>query len=103
MNKTGFGVIGAGIVGGGLHAHVYHHLPQAELIAVCDLNIERARKVAERYGAPYVYSDYSELLARDDISAVSIATPDFAHRAIAVAAAEAGKHILVEKAAGDNE
>lgn len=97
MTTTGFGVIGAGIVGGGLHAHVYHHMPQAELIAVCDLNIERAREVAERYAAPYACSDYRELLARDDIAAVSIATPDFAHREIAVAAAEAGKHILVEK------
>ncbi len=97
MNTKGFGVIGAGIVGGGLHAHVYRHLPQAELIAVCDLNEERAREVAERYAAPHVYSDYRDLLARDDIAAVSIATPDFAHRDIAVAAAEAGKHILVEK------
>ncbi len=97
MSKTGFGVIGAGIVGGGLHAHVYHHLPQAELVAICDLDEARAREVAERFGAPQVYTDYRDLLARDDIAAVSVATPDFAHREIAVAAAEAGKHILVEK------
>ena len=57
----------------------------------------RAREVAERYGAPHVYTDYRDLLARDDIAAVSIATPDFAHREIAVAAAQAGKHMLVEK------
>ena len=97
MNKTGFGVIGSGIVGGAWHAHVYHHLPQAELVAVCDLNEARAREIADRYGVPHVYTDYRELLARSDIAAVSIATPDFAHREIAVAAAQAGKHILVEK------
>ena len=97
MNKTGFGVIGTGIVGGAWHAHVYHHLPQAELVAVCDLDEARAREVAERYAAPHVYTDYRDLLARPDIAAVSIATPDFAHREIAVAAANAGKHILVEK------
>jgi len=97
MNKTGFGVIGAGIVGGGLHARVYHQLPQAELVAVCDLDEARARDVAERCGAPHVYTDYRDLLARDDIAAVSIATPDFAHSEIAVAAAQAGKHMLVEK------
>ena len=97
MTKTGFGVIGTGIVGGAWHAHVYHHLPQAELVAVCDLNEARVREIAERYGVPHVYTDYRELLARDDIAAVSIATPDFAHREIAVAAARAGKHILVEK------
>ncbi len=97
MTKTGFGVIGAGIVGGGLHARVYHQLPQAELVAVCDLDEARARDVAERYGAPHVYTDCRDMLARDDIAAVSIATPDFAHREIAVAAAQAGKHMLVEK------
>ena len=67
------------------------------LVAVCDLNEGRAREVAERYGVPNVYTDYRDLLARDDIAAVSIATPDFAHRDLAVAAAQAGKHILVEK------
>ncbi len=97
MTKTGFGVIGTGIVGGAWHAHVYHHMPKSELVAVCDLNGERAREIAERYGVQHVYTDYRELLARDDIAAVSIATPDFAHRDIAVAAARAGKHILVEK------
>ena len=97
MAETGFGVIGAGIVGGAWHAHVYHHMQRAKLVAICDLNAERAREVADRYGVAHVYTDYRELLARDDIAAVSIATPDFAHRVIAVAAARAGKHILIEK------
>ncbi len=97
MKKVGFGVIGTGIVGGAWHAHVYHHLPQAELVAVCDLNEQRAGEIAERYDVPQVYTDYRDLLARADIAAVSIATPDFAHREIAVAAAKASKHILVEK------
>ena len=97
MAKAGFGVIGTGIVGGAWHAHVYHHSPDAQLVAVCDLNEARARDIAERYAVPHVYTDYRELLSRDDIAAVSIATPDFAHRDIAIAAAEAGKHILVEK------
>lgn len=70
MKPSGFGVIGTGIVGGAWHAHVYHHLPQADLVAVCDLDEARAREVAERYGAPQVYTDYRELLARDDIAAV---------------------------------
>ena len=100
MSKVGFGVIGTGIVGGGWHAHVYHHMPRADLIAVCDLNEGRAREIADKYGVPHVYTDYRDLLAREDIAAVSIATPDFAHREIAVAAASAGKHILVEKPVG---
>ncbi len=97
MEKVGFAVIGTGIVGGAWHAHVYAQLPQAELVAVCDLNEARAREIADKYNVPHVYTDYKELLQNPDVHAVSIATPDFAHREIAVAAAEAGKHILVEK------
>lgn len=95
--RVGFGVIGAGIVGGGWHADVYARHPRARLVGVCDLDAERADRVARKYGAPLATTDYRSLLARPDIVAVSIATPDFAHREIAVAAAEAGKHLLVEK------
>ncbi len=97
MEPVGFGVIGTGIVGGAWHAHVYARMPQARLVGVCDLNAERANEIARKYNVPHVYTDYRELLANPEIKAVSIATPDFAHREIAVAAAEAGKHILVEK------
>ena len=96
MDRVGFGVIGAGLFGEN-HALVYSRLPGVELVAVCDQNEERAREVAERYGARAHYTDYAQLLADPDIRAVSIATPDFAHTAIALAAAEAGKHILCEK------
>jgi predicted dehydrogenase len=97
MEPIGFGVIGTGIVGGAWHAYVYSKLPQAKLVAVCDLNEARAQEVARKYGAKTVYTDYRKLLENPEIKAVSIATPDFAHREIAIAAAEAGKHILVEK------
>jgi predicted dehydrogenase len=96
MERVGFGVIGAGLFGEN-HALVYSRLPGVELVAVCDQNGERAREVAEGYGAGAWTTDYRELLANPDIRAVSIATPDFAHAEIALAAAEAGKHILVEK------
>jgi predicted dehydrogenase len=97
MEPVGFGVIGTGIVGGAWHAHVYANMPPAKLVAVCDLNEVRAAEIGEKYGAAAVYTDYRQLLENPEIKAVSIATPDFAHREIAVAAAEAGKHILVEK------
>ena len=96
MNQTGFGVIGAGLFGEN-HALAYSRLPGVDLVAVCDSNEERAIEVADKYGATSYYTNYTELLARPDIAAVSIATPDFAHREIALAAAKAGKHILCEK------
>jgi predicted dehydrogenase len=96
MERVGFGVIGVGLFGEN-HALVYSRLPGVELVAVCDQNEARAKEVAEKYGARTYSTDYRELLANPDIRAVSIATPDFAHAEIALAAAEAGKHILVEK------
>jgi predicted dehydrogenase len=97
MEQVGFGVIGTGIVGGAWHAHVYSRMPKSKLVAVCDLNEQRAQETAQKYGVKKVFTDYRQLLADPEVKAVSIATPDFAHREIAVAAAEAGKHILVEK------
>jgi len=96
VEKIGFGSIGTGLWGE-MHAKVYSSSPGVEFKAVCDLREDRAKEIAEKYGAKDYYSDYMELLERDDISAVSIATPDFAHTEIAVAAAKAGKHILIEK------
>jgi predicted dehydrogenase len=96
MERVGFGVIGAGLFGEN-HALVYSRAPGVELIAVCDQNEERAKEVAARYGARRHEADYQKVLADPEIKAVSIATPDFAHAEIALAAAQAGKHILCEK------
>ncbi|HZO91841.1 MAG TPA: Gfo/Idh/MocA family oxidoreductase [Chthonomonadaceae bacterium] len=94
--ETGFGVIGVG-TWGGLHARVYASTPGAHLAAICDANGERARQVGEACGAARIYTDYRQLLDDPNVQAVSIALPDFLHREATVAAAQAGKHILVEK------
>jgi predicted dehydrogenase len=94
--KMGFGVVGAGILGEE-HSLVYSHMTESELVAVCDVNGERARAVAEKFGARQWCTDYHELVKNPDVQAVSIATPDHLHTDIAIAAAQAGKHILIEK------
>src|SRR5688500_10599892 len=96
MSEVGFGVIGVG-TWGELHARVYGSTPGARLAAVCDADLPRAEKVAAACGAPKVYADYRELLKDPDVRAVSVVLPDFLHREAVVAAAEAGKHVLVEK------
>src|ERR687893_578272 len=96
MQETGFGVIGVG-TWGELHAKVYGSTPGAHLVAVCDADAERARRVGEACGAAKIYTDYHELLADEAVRAVSIVLPDFLHREAVVAAAGAGKQILVEK------
>lgn len=96
MAEVGFGVIGVGNWGE-LHAQVYAATPGARVAAVCDLNEERARRVGESCGAAHITTDFRALLAKPEVQAVSIVLPDFLHREAVLAAAEAGKHILVEK------
>lgn len=93
---TGFGVIGTG-VWGQTHLKTYSTHAGARLACICDLDKELLEERAEQYGVDEWTTDYKELLKRDDIDAVSVVTPDFLHREIAVAAVEAGKHVLLEK------
>lgn len=92
----GFGVIGTGLWGE-FHALVYSRHAGAQLVAVCDANKQRAEQIAEKYGAKRYYTTYGELLADPEVDAVSVATPDHLHCEIGVAAARAGKDILMEK------
>lgn len=96
VEKKGFGVIGVG-VWGETHLVAYSGAPDAELVGICDKNEDLLAERRRQYGVPHATTDYRELLARDDIAAVSVVTPDFLHREIAVAACEAGKHVLLEK------
>ncbi len=93
---TRFGVIGTG-VWGETHLKAYSEDPLAELACICDKDEKLVRRRARQYKPQKWTTDYRELLADDTIAAVSIVTPDPLHREVAIAAAEAGKHILVEK------
>jgi predicted dehydrogenase len=95
VNKLRVGVIGLGYFGE-RHAKIYHRLPYVDLVAVCDRDEARARRVAAELGAE-AYTGFHALLARPDIDAVSICLPDREHTEAAVAAAEAKKAILLEK------
>lgn len=95
MKRLRVGVIGLGEIGGA-HCASIATLPQAELVAVADLRSEVATRVASQYGAT-AYAQAEELLAHPGLDAVIIALPDHLHRAAAVAAAAAGKAMLVEK------
>lgn len=69
----------------------------AEVVGIFSRSDDQARRQAQRYGIPFATTRYQDLLERDDITAVIIATPDFTHEEIAVAAARAGKAILLQK------
>jgi len=89
-------IIGAG-VWGETHAGIYAEHLGTKNVAICDLNEKRAADVARKYDIPEVYTDYKELLAKSCCDAVSIVTPDHLHGDIAVACAQAGKDMLIEK------
>ena len=95
MNRLKVGVIGLGNFGS-RHARIHARHPAAHLVAVCDLDPQAAARVASATGAEPM-TDPLALLARDDIDAVSLCLPDRQHEALAVAAARAGKAILLEK------
>ena len=88
-------LVGCGIFGE-VHASTYADFGAANLLAVCDIDAGRAKDFADKYGGRPCTS-VEEIAADPDIQAVSVATPDFAHRDVCVALAQAGKHLLIEK------
>ncbi|MDR7480783.1 MAG: Gfo/Idh/MocA family oxidoreductase [Armatimonadota bacterium] len=95
MNALRAAVIGVGTIGR-LHARVFHEHPHTRLAAVMDVREARAREVGEALGVRW-YDDWEALLAEEDLDIVSVATPEQARFAPAVAAARAGRHVLLEK------
>ena len=94
MAKLGAAVIGLGV--GQSHASAYAALEETRLVAVCDMNEERGRAAGERHDAR-VYTDPEQVFADPEIQLVSIATPHPSHADLAIRAARAGKHVIVEK------
>ena len=98
-NTLGVAVVGAGYWGPNL-ARNFRTSDDWDLKVVCDLDQDRARRVAGEGVA--VTGSLEDVLARDDVDAVAIATPARTHQAIALPALEAGKHVLVEKPLADS-
>ncbi|MEV2229188.1 Gfo/Idh/MocA family oxidoreductase [Streptomyces phaeochromogenes] len=107
VSTLGVAVVGFGWMGR-VHTQAYarvpHHFPQLpvrpELVAVADEVPGRAEEAAQQYGFATAARDWREVAADPRVQAVSIAAPNFLHREIGVAMAEAGKHIWIEKPVG---
>ena len=90
------GMVGLGLVSTS-HLKGYASHPQAEVVAVCDLDERRATEFAETHGIPESYSCYEEMLQEAEIDAVDIATPTYLHVPMTKRAAAAEKHVHCEK------
>ena len=90
------GVVGLGFTGD-THTKAYQGVPGVEVRALAGLEADRLAEMGRKYGIPHLYAEWQDLLARDDLDAVSICTPNFLHAPIAIAALEGGRHVLCEK------
>jgi predicted dehydrogenase len=94
MNKLKMGVIGYGFMGK-MHASIYNELHQTELVAICDVNPKQFENAT--LPGVQVYTDFREMIDCSDIDAVSICVSDRDHFGPTFHAAQAGKHIFLEK------
>lgn len=97
--KVRIGIIGCGGIANGKHLPSLKAVEGVEIVAFCDLIIEKAEKAAREYGTPdaKTYTDYKELLKDESIEVVHVLTPNRSHADITIDALHAGKHVMCEK------
>ncbi len=96
----GIGVIGTGYIAAARHLPAFQALQEegkVRLLAVCDVGEDRLRRAAEKFEVPQAFTNYRDMLALDEIDAVSVCTPNFQHKQPVLDAFTAGKHVLCEK------
>ncbi|MBU3201060.1 Gfo/Idh/MocA family oxidoreductase [Clostridium estertheticum] len=97
--KLKVGIIGCGGIANGKHMPSLAKISEIEMVAFCDVIIEKAKIAAKEYGSAgaRVYVDYKELLKDDTIDVVHVCTPNRSHSVITIDVLEAGKHVMCEK------
>ena len=95
MKIWNFGIVGAGLIAD-FHARAIADIPNAKLLGCCDVVPEKAKELADKYKVR-VFDSLEDMLKKNEIDIVTIATPSGAHAEPAIAAAQAGKHVICEK------
>src|SRR5690554_6560151 len=96
--KVRVGIIGCGAIAERLHVPDYENCPQAELVAFCDIAPDKAQALSQRFASgATVYTDYTVMLAKEKLDAVSVCLPNVLHGPASVAASNAGCHVFCEK------
>ena len=90
------GLIGAGANMRAVQIPGFRRVPECEVVAVANRSLESSQRVADEFGIPRAYSNWSELLDDERIDAVSIGTWPYMHRTLTLAALERGKHVLCQ-------
>lgn len=97
--KLKVAIVGCGGIANGKHMPSLSKVEQVELVAFCDIIVEKAEQAAAKFGVEgaKVYEDYKELLADSSIDVVHVCTPNSSHAEISIAALESNKHVMCEK------
>lgn len=95
--KLKIAVIGAGGIATNKHLPGYAQMDNVEVVAICDIKIEKAQRLAEKYNVPQVFENYKDVLELPGLDAIDICTPNYLHSIIAVEAFEHGLHVFSEK------
>ncbi|HEX2280239.1 MAG TPA: Gfo/Idh/MocA family oxidoreductase [Thermomicrobiales bacterium] len=96
-SKLRVAVLGAGAWAGSAHIPGWQRDPRCEVVAICDVEPDRARTFAEAFSIPEATSDWQALVQRPDIDVVDVCTPSATHYELSMAAIDQGKHVLCEK------
>jgi predicted dehydrogenase len=91
------GLLGLGAIAQVVHLPVLHSMQGVKLVGVCDVDRTKASAIASRFGIERVYRSDDDVFADPDLDGIVICTPSYLHHVQAIAALDAGKHVLVEK------
>jgi predicted dehydrogenase len=99
MKKIRVAIVGCGFIANGKHLASMARRDDLEVVAFCDLILEKAQTAAKQFGAPdaLVCIDYRDVMARQDIDVVHVCTPNSSHAEISIAALQSGKNVMCEK------
>ncbi len=97
--KLKFGIVGCGGIYTWAHYYAYENNENIEVVAFCDIKIEKAYAAAEKLGVSkeHCYEDYKEMLEKEELDAIDICTPNYLHSIVAVDALNKGIHVFCEK------
>ena len=97
MNHIGFAIVGCGGITLQNHLPGLAMCPDTRVVALCDSDPAMLERARQQTGVDITSTKYQDIVTREDVHAVIIATPNFMHAPIALAAIAAGKHVLCEK------
>lgn len=96
MGKIKVGIIGTGGISH-FHMRGYKGIPDVDVVAVCDIDENKVKAYAAQYNVPKYYTDYNEMMANEQLDAVSVTTWNAAHKGAAIAALNGGANVICEK------